>query len=68
MDQMAKLLDFPVNKAHLTLDRFGNMASVSVPFTLAEVLSDPQKRDFKKAVIMGYGSGLGIGMLAIQRA
>lgn len=67
MDQTARILKFPVEKAHITLDRFGNMASVSVPFTLAEALESPFKKNFQKMLVMGYGSGLGVGMLAVQR-
>ena len=58
------LTRIPMSKAHVTLDRFGNLASVSVPFTLSEALEKGVKPN-QKIIIAGYGSGLGVGILAL---
>lgn len=64
MEGASALMDIPVEKAHLTLDRFGNMASVSVPFTLAEAIHKNKFHSSHKMIVLGYGSGLGVGLLA----
>lgn len=65
MEQASRLMKIPVDKAHITLNRFGNMASVSVPFTLAEAIDQGRLTENQRVLILGYGSGLGVGLLAL---
>lgn len=65
--EASQLVHIPESKVHYTLDRFGNLASAAVPFTLSEAIEQGRLEDKKNIVIMGYGSGLGVGMLALQR-
>jgi len=50
----------------VTLDRFGNMASVSVPFALATAVEEGRVGKGSRVLISGFGSGLGVGMLSLQ--
>jgi 3-oxoacyl-[acyl-carrier-protein] synthase-3 len=61
----AQLTKLNESKFRVTLDRFGNMASVSVPFTLCEAIENGVLHTAERILILGYGSGLGIGMLAV---
>ena len=59
-------LKIPMEKALITLDRFGNMASVSVPFTFSEAVASGKLLPGQKLLVMGYGSGLGVGIIGIE--
>ncbi|HEY8210264.1 MAG TPA: ketoacyl-ACP synthase III [Myxococcaceae bacterium] len=54
------------DKVAVTVDRFGNMASVAVPFALANALEEERVGKGSKVLITGFGSGLGVGMLSLQ--
>jgi 3-oxoacyl-[acyl-carrier-protein] synthase-3 len=54
------------DKVAVTVDRFGNMASVAVPFALAKALEEERVGKGSKVLISGFGSGLGVGMLSLQ--
>lgn len=58
--------DLPEECAAMTIDRFGNMASVSVPFTLSEAIHSGRLFPGSRVLISGFGSGLGIGMLTLE--
>jgi len=61
-----EILGLDSSKAAVSMDRFGNMASVSVPFTLAEAIDQGRVGPGSKILIAGFGSGLGMGMLTLQ--
>jgi 3-oxoacyl-[acyl-carrier-protein] synthase-3 len=58
----ADILEIPRDRVPITLDRYGNMVSVSLPFTLATT----PIQSGAKVLLTGFGSGLGIGMLTLQ--
>jgi 3-oxoacyl-[acyl-carrier-protein] synthase III len=53
------------DKVATTVDRFGNQASVAVPFALAEAMEQGRVGSGSKVLLAGFGSGLGIGMLTL---
>ncbi len=61
-----RLSGLPSERVATTLERFGNMASVSVPFTLSEAIHTGRLRRGSRVLISGFGSGLGIGMLTME--
>lgn len=54
------------DKVAVTLDRFGNMASVAVPFALSRAVEEGKVGKGSRVLISGFGSGLGVGMLSLQ--
>lgn len=63
---IADAVGVPREKCPITCDRFGNMASVSAPFTLISALNE---RDFKKGdkiIVCGIGAGMSFMVLAIE--
>lgn len=64
--QGAERMGFVLSQGHFTLDKFGNLASVAVPVTLSEALEQRGSVP-KSALLIGYGSGLGVGVLALTR-
>lgn len=59
-------MGLPIEKCPITLDSFGNMASVSIPFTLQKILNENQVLPGGKILLMGYGSGLSFSMMALE--
>ncbi len=62
----AELINCPLKKCSITLDRYGNMASVSVPFTLKTVIDSGAINYGDKIVLLGFGSGLSFSMMALE--
>ena len=63
--QAAALVGVPQEHVAVTLDRFGNMGSVSVPFTLAAAFEDGRLSPGDRVLLAGFGSGLGISMMCM---
>lgn len=61
-----KSIGYPLEKTIITLDQFGNMASVSVPFTLSRLLDLKKPARGSKIAITAFGSGLSFSMLAAE--
>lgn len=61
----AELVEVPIEKTAITVDRFGNMGSVSVPFSLCHALDHGQAKRGDRILVAGIGSGLGLGFIAL---
>ncbi|NLV68735.1 MAG: ketoacyl-ACP synthase III [Spirochaetes bacterium] len=61
-----KSIGYPIEKTRITLDQYGNMASVSVPFTLSRLLDHDMPAPGSKIVVAAFGSGLSFSMLAME--
>lgn len=61
-----KSIGYPIEKTTITLDQFGNMASVSVPFTLCKLLEQNKHTIGSKIAVAAFGSGLSFSMLAME--
>ena len=59
LDALSENLKIPRTKVRINVDRYGNIASGSLPITLSEYMTEvPQEeREGKLALIIGYGSG-----------
>ncbi len=62
----ADAIRIPHTKTYNTIQEYGNMASVSVPFTLSKSLSEKSQWSKQRILLVGFGSGLGIGVFALQ--
>ncbi len=58
--------NIPMHKFILTFPEFGNIASVSLPFSLSMLLEQEKNLRSKKLMSFGFGSGLGFGILALE--
>jgi len=58
-------LGLPADRVASTLERFGNMASVAVPFALADAIEQGRVGSGSRVLLAGFGSGLGIGMMSL---
>ena len=62
----AHLIGFPPDDCVITLDDYGNMASVSVPFSLGKLLDSGRLAKNSRIAITGFGSGLSFSMIALE--
>lgn len=62
----SQMLNVPFDKSRNTMGQQGNMASVSVPFTLAKALEELPEWKNQKVLQLAFGSGLGIGVFALE--
>jgi 3-oxoacyl-[acyl-carrier-protein] synthase III len=63
----AESIGVPMERFAITLNEYGNMASVSLPLTLARVVEGRSRPAPRRIVLLGFGSGLGICVLTLER-
>jgi len=70
IEEGAKKFGIRLKNIHFTIVDYGNMASVSLPFTLSQGLDEKIKQNGKlngeKIILAGFGSGLGVGIIALE--
>lgn len=54
------------NKLHLTLDRFGNTATTSIPLTLSEAIASRQIKSGQMILLIGFGAGFNWGNILLK--
>jgi 3-oxoacyl-(acyl-carrier-protein) synthase III len=54
------------SKTHLTLDRYGNVGSASVPVTLDEAARSGALRDGDLVLLAGFGGGMSVGACLLR--
>lgn len=57
-DHIAKKLKIPIDKVPYSLDRFGNISSVSIPLTMVTEVANLIKLSKKRILLSGFGIGL----------
>ena len=65
MKRIAKKTSFPTEKMLLSMDRFGNTSSSSIPLTLVDRYGET-KGGKVKALCCGYGVGLSWATVALE--
>lgn len=58
---LLKKLKFPEDKAPMTIDKYGNTSSVSIPITLCDCYGQ-NKDGIKNVLLLGFGVGLSWGV------
>ncbi len=65
--ELVAALGLEEKKVHLTYEYFGNMGSVSLPFTLAAALEFEALAAGDRVALLGIGSGINCLMLAVRQ-
>lgn len=65
IESAAKRLGMPMEKVGLTISRYGNMSSASVPVTLLEAYESGKIKKGDKVALVGFGAGLTYGAALI---
>jgi 3-oxoacyl-[acyl-carrier-protein] synthase-3 len=58
LQQMAKRLDVPFEKVYLTIEKYGNISSATVPITLDEAVRTGSIEKGNMVVLTAFGGGL----------
>ena len=58
LQQMAKRLDVPLEKVYLTIERYGNISSATVPIALDEAVRDGSIKKGDLIILTAFGGGL----------
>lgn len=66
IESAAKRLQFPMDRVALSIDRFGNMSSASIPVTLYEEFKKGRIKKNDRVVMVGFGAGLTYGALLLK--
>ena len=63
LEHIRKKIKLPVEKMPISMDRYGNTSSVSIPITIADLCSRENTKDEIKFICSGFGIGLSWGVL-----
>jgi 3-oxoacyl-[acyl-carrier-protein] synthase-3 len=63
---MAKKLDFPMEKVVMTIERYGNISSATVPISLDEAVRDGRIKKGSLVLLTAFGGGLTWGSALIR--
>ncbi|PYZ93526.1 3-oxoacyl-ACP synthase [Salipaludibacillus keqinensis] len=66
MEAARQRLDLPVEKMSMTVDRYGNTSSASIPLSLVYELENDKIKDGDLLVLVGFGAGLVWGAVALK--
>lgn len=66
MKQVAKQLDIPQEKMPVSLDRFGNSSSATIPVTISAEMASDITDNCCNALMAGFGAGLSIAVAALD--
>ena len=66
LQQMAKRLDIPMEKVYLTIEKYGNISSATVPIALDEVVRSGSIQEGDYLILTAFGGGLTWGSSLIH--
>ncbi|MBH0166131.1 ketoacyl-ACP synthase III [Fictibacillus sp. 7GRE50] len=66
MEASRERLELPKEKMVMTIDKFGNTSSASIPMALKEALKDGRIKEDHTIVLVGFGGGLTWGAVALR--
>ena len=66
LQQMAKRLDVPFEKVYLTIERYGNISSATIPIALDEAVRNGSIKKGDLVILNGFGGGLTWGSSLIR--
>jgi 3-oxoacyl-[acyl-carrier-protein] synthase-3 len=62
----AKLLNLPMEKFYLNIDKYGNTSSASIPIGLHEFAKSGGLKRGQKICLVGFGAGLTAGAIVFE--
>jgi 3-oxoacyl-[acyl-carrier-protein] synthase-3 len=66
LQQMAKRLDVPMEKVYLTIEKYGNISSATVPIALDEAVRSGSIQKGDHVILTAFGGGLTWGSSLIH--
>ena len=62
----ARLLDVPMDKFYVNVERYGNTSAASIPIALCEAVDEGRIKDGDRIVLVGFGGGLSWAAMVIE--
>jgi 3-oxoacyl-[acyl-carrier-protein] synthase-3 len=62
-ERLMKIVDLPIEKAMITVDKYGNTAAASVPIALADAVEEGKVGQGSKVLLVGGASGFSVGVV-----
>ncbi len=62
----ARMLDIPMDRFFMNVERYGNTSAASIPIALCEAVEEGRIEDGDKLVMVGFGGGLSWGAMVIE--
>jgi 3-oxoacyl-[acyl-carrier-protein] synthase-3 len=66
LNYIAKKLKIPAEKIMLSLDKYGNTSSASIPLTISKTLSNELNKETKRLLLTGFGVGFSWGSAVVS--
>jgi 3-oxoacyl-[acyl-carrier-protein] synthase-3 len=66
IESAAKRLEFPMDKVAISIDKYGNMSSATIPITLYEAYKNNKIVKGNNVVLVGFGAGLTYGAIFLK--
>lgn len=66
IEQVAKQVGIPRDRMPVSLDRYGNSSSATLPVTICSELAGELQTERKRALLAGFGAGLSIAAASIE--
>lgn len=66
LQNMANLLEIPMEKVPMSLKNFGNTSSASIPLTICAGIEEMQKIEKQRLLLCGFGIGLACGVVYLE--
>jgi 3-oxoacyl-(acyl-carrier-protein) synthase III len=64
-ERLMRIVGLPLEKAMITLDKYGNTAAASVPMALAEAVENGRVKRGSKVMMVGGASGFSVGVVMV---
>ena len=62
----ARMLDLPLDKFYINVERYGNTSAASIPIALCEAVEEGRIKDGDHIVLVGFGGGLSWAAMVIE--
>lgn len=64
--KLARKIDFPLDKVPISINKYGNTSSVSIPLNICSELSNDIVKESSRLLLCGMGAGLSTGLASIN--
>jgi 3-oxoacyl-[acyl-carrier-protein] synthase-3 len=65
IERVASILEYPLDRCMMTLDRFGNIAAASIPFALDLAIEEGRARPGDKVLLVGGAAGFSAAVIPL---
>ncbi len=64
-ERIMRIVNMPIEKAMITVNKYGNTAAASIPLALADALEEGKAKSGSKIMLVGGASGFSVGIITV---